>query len=73
MSEPLKLLCLHGFRQSAAGFRTKTGGMRKNLKKKCEYVFIGKCYFFTLREFIKPNSENSDLTGRLKMPVERRS
>ena len=41
MSEPLKLLCLHGFRQSAAGFRTKTGGMRKNLKKKCEYVFIG--------------------------------
>ena len=37
---PLKLLCLHGYRQSGAGFRTKTGGLRKHLKKRCEYTFI---------------------------------
>ena len=37
---PLKVLCLHGYRQTGQGFRTKTGGMRKNLKKKCEYVFV---------------------------------
>lgn len=37
---PLKVLCLHGYRQSGQGFRTKTGGMRKHLKKRCEYVFV---------------------------------
>jgi predicted esterase len=39
-TRPLKILCLHGYRQTGEGFRTKSGGFRKLLKKKCEYVFI---------------------------------
>ena len=38
--KPLKMLCLHGYRQSGQGFRTKTGAIRKVIKKRCEYVWI---------------------------------
>ena len=45
MTRPLKILCLHGYRQSGEQFRTKTGGFRKLFKKKCEYVFINAPHF----------------------------
>ena len=45
MTRPLKILCLHGYRQSGEQFRTKTGGFRKLFKKKCEYVFIDAPHF----------------------------
>ncbi|XP_045597681.1 esterase OVCA2 [Procambarus clarkii] len=37
---PLRLLCLHGYRQSGTSFREKTGALRKQLKKHAEFVFI---------------------------------
>ncbi|CAH8577285.1 unnamed protein product [Schistosoma curassoni] len=36
----LKVLCLHGYRQNSDVFREKTGGLRKSLKKLCEFKFI---------------------------------
>lgn len=36
----LKLLCLHGYRQTGVSFREKTGAFRKLLKKHAEFVFI---------------------------------
>ncbi|KAJ9594712.1 hypothetical protein L9F63_013986 [Diploptera punctata] len=36
----LKILCLHGYRQSGEVFRQKLGGLRKALKKHAELVFI---------------------------------
>ena len=36
----MKMLCLHGYRQSGQGFRTKTGAIRKVIKKRCEYVWV---------------------------------
>ena len=36
----LKLLCLHGYRQSGQGFRTKTGSFRKATTKFAEYSFV---------------------------------
>lgn len=36
----LRILCIHGYRQSSASFREKTGALRKLLKKQCELVYI---------------------------------
>ena len=36
----LKILCLHGYRQSGQGFRTKTGSFRKATTKFAEYSFV---------------------------------
>ncbi|KPP70868.1 hypothetical protein Z043_110266 [Scleropages formosus] len=37
---PLRLLCVHGYRQNDATFRDKTGALRKLLKKQAELVYI---------------------------------
>ncbi|KAF4525922.1 hypothetical protein B566_EDAN016697, partial [Ephemera danica] len=36
----LRVLCLHGYRQSADTFRNKLGALRKMLKKQVEFVFV---------------------------------
>ncbi|XP_026993279.1 esterase OVCA2 [Tachysurus fulvidraco] len=36
----LRILCIHGYRQSSASFREKTGALRKLLKKQYELVYI---------------------------------
>ncbi|KAK7080662.1 Ovarian cancer-associated protein 2 [Halocaridina rubra] len=36
----LRVLCLHGYRQTGDSFREKTGAFRKLLKKKIEFVFM---------------------------------
>ncbi|KAF8571021.1 hypothetical protein P879_01588 [Paragonimus westermani] len=36
----LKLLCLHGYRQTGESFREKTGAFRKFMKKHCEFEFL---------------------------------
>ncbi|XP_076820089.1 esterase OVCA2-like isoform X1 [Clavelina lepadiformis] len=36
----LKVLCLHGYRQTEKIFRDKTGALRKILKKYCQLVYI---------------------------------
>ncbi|XP_072515728.1 esterase OVCA2 [Salminus brasiliensis] len=36
----LRVLCVHGYRQSSSSFREKTGALRKLLKKQLELVYI---------------------------------
>lgn len=36
----LRILCLHGYRQTGTTFREKTGAFRKLLKKHAEFVFV---------------------------------
>ncbi|XP_051972032.1 esterase OVCA2-like [Xyrauchen texanus] len=37
---PLRILCIHGYRQNSNTFREKTGALRKLLKKQVELVYI---------------------------------
>ncbi|CAG5872939.1 unnamed protein product [Menidia menidia] len=37
---PLRVLCVHGYRQSGSSFREKTGALRKLLKKQVELVYM---------------------------------
>lgn len=37
---PLRVLCIHGYRQNASSFREKTGALRKLLKKNVELVYV---------------------------------
>ncbi|XP_017292766.1 esterase OVCA2 [Kryptolebias marmoratus] len=37
---PLRVLCVHGYRQNGGSFREKTGALRKLLKKQVELVFM---------------------------------
>ncbi|KAJ1383511.1 Serine hydrolase FSH [Sesbania bispinosa] len=39
-SRKLRILCLHGFRQNASGFKGRTASLAKKLKKFTEFVFI---------------------------------
>ena len=36
----LRILCLHGYLQNAAVFRSRLGSMRKALKSRAEFIFI---------------------------------
>eukprot|EP00043_Microstomoeca_roanoka_P007259 m.69965 g.69965 ORF g.69965 m.69965 type:complete len:227 (+) comp13756_c0_seq2:130-810(+) len=40
MSRKLKILCLHGYRQSKDAFHSKTGSFRKGLKKFADFVLF---------------------------------
>lgn len=37
---PLRVLCIHGYRQNGSTFREKTGAFRKLLKKQVELIFV---------------------------------
>ncbi|XP_037126218.1 esterase OVCA2 [Syngnathus acus] len=37
---PVRVLCVHGYRQNGASFREKTGALRKLLKNKAELVYV---------------------------------
>lgn len=37
---PLRILCIHGYRQNGNTFREKTGALRKLLKKQVELVYM---------------------------------
>ncbi|XP_056267692.1 esterase OVCA2 [Pseudoliparis swirei] len=37
---PLRVLCIHGYRQNRTSFREKTGALRKLLKKQVELVYL---------------------------------
>ncbi|KAL2095291.1 hypothetical protein ACEWY4_010010 [Coilia grayii] len=37
---PLRVLCLHGYRQNAVSFREKTGALRKLLKNRVDLVYV---------------------------------
>ena len=55
----LKILCLHGFRQTAKSFRGRTAAVRKRMKKVAEFVYIDAP--FEVRDFneFQP-AENAD-------------
>lgn len=40
ITDKIKILCLHGYRQNAESFRSKTGSFRKFVNKYAEFVFI---------------------------------
>jgi len=40
VAKPLRILCLHGYRQNDNSFREKTGAFRKMVGKYCEFTFI---------------------------------
>ncbi|CAJ1063800.1 esterase OVCA2 [Xyrichtys novacula] len=37
---PLRVLCIHGYRQNSGSFREKTGALRKLLKKHVEFIYL---------------------------------
>lgn len=39
-ADKLRILCLHGYRQSADSFKSKIGSFRKQVSKYAEFVFI---------------------------------
>lgn len=40
ITDKMKILCLHGYRQNADSFKSKTGSFRKFVNKYAEFVFI---------------------------------
>ncbi|XP_061077313.1 esterase OVCA2 [Conger conger] len=40
IATPLRILCIHGYRQNSDSFRDKTGALRKLLKKQVEWVYM---------------------------------
>jgi len=60
---PLKILCIHGYRQNAQSFREKTGSFRKMLKKYIE------CNFITAPHLVPPNNEGSAAWGNVEPPT----
>jgi Serine hydrolase (FSH1) len=40
ITEKLKILCLHGYRQNGDGFKSKIGSFRKMVSKYADLVFI---------------------------------
>lgn len=45
--QPLRVLCLAGFRQSERGFREKTGALRKALRGRAELVCLARTRSWT--------------------------
>lgn len=40
ITDKMKILCLHGYRQNAESFKSKIGSFRKFVNKYAEFVFI---------------------------------
>lgn len=40
ITEKIKVLCLHGYRQNADAFKSKIGSFRKYVNKYAEFVFV---------------------------------
>ena len=53
----LKLLMLHGYRQSEKSFRERTGGLRKSLRNHAEFIFC------TAPHEIPPSSKDDEATS----------
>ncbi|XP_062870433.1 esterase OVCA2 [Trichomycterus rosablanca] len=39
-ASPLRILCVHGYRQNSSSFREKTGALRKLLRKQVEFIYM---------------------------------
>ncbi|XP_065854508.1 rhodanese-like domain-containing protein 6 isoform X2 [Euphorbia lathyris] len=58
----LRILCLHGFRQNASGFKGRTGSLAKKLKSIAELVFVDAPHelpFIYQPCFAEPKPENA--------------
>ncbi|KAG7470676.1 hypothetical protein MATL_G00116410 [Megalops atlanticus] len=60
VSAPLRILCIHGYRQNSGTFRDKTGALRKLLKKQAELVYISAPHRVTLSAEIEQDQEKKN-------------
>ncbi|CAF0799745.1 unnamed protein product [Adineta ricciae] len=62
---PLRILCLHGYRQNGTMFREKTGSLRKLLKKHvAEFVFIDAPHIILAQDNTNEQDSNATATSR---------
>lgn len=62
---PLRILCLHGYRQNGSMFREKTGSLRKILKKQvAEFVFIDAPHLIPLEENANEQAATASTANR---------
>jgi len=59
-AKPLKVLCIHGYRQNSKMFKEKTGALRKMLKKYID------CDFITAPYLVPPGNQGSAAWGENK-------
>lgn len=59
---PLRVLCVHGYRQNSSSFREKTGALRKLLKKHLELIYINAPHP-VITDNISQDQENSSSAG----------
>ncbi|XP_034406048.1 esterase OVCA2 [Cyclopterus lumpus] len=55
---PLRVLCVHGYRQNSSSFREKTGALRKLLKKQVELVYLSAPHCVRQASSEAPKEEN---------------
>uniref|UniRef100_A0A1A8SL86 Esterase OVCA2 n=1 Tax=Nothobranchius rachovii TaxID=451742 RepID=A0A1A8SL86_9TELE len=61
---PLRLLCVHGYRQNGKSFGEKTGALRKLLKKRVELVYLNAPLSVQQESAGEvPNKENDSVSG----------
>ncbi|XP_042355590.1 esterase OVCA2 [Plectropomus leopardus] len=60
---PLRLLCIHGYRQNGSSFREKTGALRKLLKKQVELVYMSAPHSVQQVTAEAPEKENASGPG----------
>jgi predicted esterase len=56
----IKLLMLHGYRQSEKSFRERTGGLRKSLRNNAEFVFCSAPHLVPASKAAKEEGEKGD-------------
>ncbi|XP_022594658.1 esterase OVCA2 [Seriola dumerili] len=60
---PLRVLCIHGYRQNGSSFREKTGALRKLLKKQVELVYMSAPHSVQQASSEAPEKENGSGPG----------
>ncbi|XP_073335494.1 esterase OVCA2 [Pagrus major] len=60
---PLRVLCIHGYRQTGSSFREKTGALRKLLKKQVELVYMSAPHSVQQASSEAPDKENGSGPG----------
>lgn len=61
VAAPLRVLCIHGYRQNSDSFRDKTGALRKLLKKHVEWVYINAPHSVSQRMDVLQGQEQKEV------------
>ncbi|KAJ8248734.1 hypothetical protein GJAV_G00227160 [Gymnothorax javanicus] len=61
VSAPLRVLCIHGYRQNSDSFRDKTGALRKLLKKQVEWVYMNAPHRILLKKDVVQEQEEKEV------------